>query len=53
LFYGITGRGLEFTRVVGVDVTVPLAAGAVAMYFWIATVVRRRDVAGWDTAAVG
>ena len=53
LFYGITGRGLEFTRVVGVDVTVPLAAAAVAMYFWIATVVRRRDVAGWDTAAVG
>jgi len=51
LFYGITGHGLEFTRVAGIDVTVPLAAAVVAMYFWMARVVRRMDQAGWETAA--
>jgi hypothetical protein len=51
LFYGISGHGLDFTRVVGIDVTVPLAAVAVAMYFWLATVVRRMDQAGWEIAA--
>ena len=52
LFYGITGQGLAFTRVVGIDVTVPLAAVAVVMYFWIGRVVRHMDQAGWETVAV-
>jgi multisubunit Na+/H+ antiporter MnhF subunit len=51
LFYGITGHGLEFTRVVGIDVTVGLAAAVVAVYFWMARVVRRMDQTGWETAA--
>jgi hypothetical protein len=51
LFYGITGHGWEFTRVVGVDVTVPIAAAVVVMYFWMARVVRRMERTGWEPAA--
>jgi len=41
LFYGLTGRGPDFSRVVGIDITVPLAAVAVAMYFWMAGLLNR------------
>jgi hypothetical protein len=47
LFYGITGRGLEFSRVVGVDVSVPLAVVAIAIYVWMLRVVSRMDRERW------
>lgn len=43
LFYGVTGQGPGDGRVVGIDVTVPLAALAVAFYAWMWTIVRRQD----------
>lgn len=52
LFYGLTGRRLDISRVVGVDVTVPLAALAVAMYFWTASLLQRQDRTGWEPPAL-
>ncbi|MEI6667391.1 MAG: hypothetical protein WCP29_04480 [Acidobacteriota bacterium] len=44
LFYGFDGHGLPFSRVVGIDVSVLLATAVVGMFFWIAAVIRRRDM---------
>ena len=51
IFYGVTGHGLPFGRVAGIDVTVPLAAAAVAMYIWVLGVLRREAQAGPGPAA--
>ena len=43
LFYGFSGQGPGDNRVIGIDVTVPLAALAVAFYVWMWTLLRRPD----------
>jgi len=51
LFYGWNGRGLEMSRVVGIDVSVPIAALCVAAYVWILKVLIRLDAEGWKEPA--
>jgi hypothetical protein len=48
LFYGVSGRGPGDSRVIGIDVTVPLAALAVAFYVWMLRLLWRRD-AGYSS----
>jgi hypothetical protein len=43
LFYGFTGQGPGASRVVGIDLTVPLAALAIMLYAWMWNLVRRQD----------
>jgi len=50
LFYGWSGRGPEMSRVVGMDLSVPLAAAVVLMYVWIWRRLSETDRTGWDAA---
>ena len=43
LFYGVSGQGPGDSRVIGIDVTVPLAMLAVAVYVWMWRRLRRQD----------
>jgi len=43
LFYGFSGQGPGDSRVIGIDVTVPLAVLAVAFYAWMWKWLRRQD----------
>ena len=43
LFYGISGQGPGDSRVIGIDVTVPLAMLAVAFYVWMWRRLRRQE----------
>ena len=43
LFYGISGQGPGDSRVIGIDVTVPLAVLAVAFYVWMWRLLRHQE----------